>query len=63
VAGMDVVRRILAVPTCCGMGPMRGQMIVKPITIRHVRRLDGKARPTGKAKPWLIPRAKPRPKK
>ncbi|KAK0357068.1 peptidylprolyl isomerase [Sphingobium yanoikuyae] len=62
VAGMDVVRRILAVPTCCGTGPMRGQMIVKPITIRHVRRLDGKARPTGKVKPWLIPRAKPRPK-
>ena len=38
-------------------------VIVKPIIIRHVRRLDGKARPTGKVKPWLIPRAKPRPKK
>ncbi|CAM5439155.1 peptidylprolyl isomerase OS=Sphingobium scionense OX=1404341 GN=GGQ90_002710 PE=4 SV=1 [Sphingobium scionense] len=43
VAGMDVVRRILAVPTCCGTGPMRGQMIIKPVTILHVRRLDGQA--------------------
>lgn len=61
VAGMDVVRRILAVPTCCGTGPMRGQMIIKPIIILHARRLDGTARPTGKVKPWLIARPKPRP--
>ncbi|WHO39672.1 peptidylprolyl isomerase [Sphingobium sp. AP49] len=63
VGGMDVVRHILAVPTCCGTGPMRGQMIVKPITILHTKRLDGAARPTGKVKPWLIPRAQPRPAK
>lgn len=54
VAGMDVVRRILAVPTCCGSGPMRGQMIVKPIRILHARRLDGTPRPTRGLKPWLL---------
>ena len=54
VAGMDVVRRILAVPTCCGSGPMRGQMIVKPIAILRARRLDGTPRPTRGVKPWLI---------
>lgn len=54
VAGMDVVRRILALPTCCGSGAMRGQMIVKPVTILRVRRLDGTPRPTGGVKPWLI---------
>ncbi|MGE4322250.1 MAG: peptidylprolyl isomerase [Sphingobium sp.] len=54
VGGMDVVRRILAAPTCCGTGPMRGQMIVKPITILQARRLDGTPRPTGTVKPWLI---------
>lgn len=61
VAGMDVVRHILAVPTCCGTGPMRGQMIIKPITILRTRRLDGVAHPTGIVKPWLIARPKPRP--
>lgn len=54
VAGMDVVKKILAVPTCCGSGPMRGQMIVKPITILRARRLDGVAKPTRGVKPWLI---------
>ena len=54
VAGMDVVRRILAMPTCCGSGPMRGQMIVKPVTILRAWRLDGTARPTRGVKPWLI---------
>lgn len=54
VAGMDVVRRILSVPTCCGSGPMRGQMIVTPIAIFRARRLDGKASPTRGVKPWLI---------
>jgi len=56
VAGMDVVKKILAAPTCCGSGPMRGQMIVKPIVIRHAKRLDGKAKPNGGVKPWLIGR-------
>lgn len=54
VAGMDVVRKILAVPTCCGSGPMRGQMIIRPIAILHARRLDGTPRPTRGVKPWLI---------
>lgn len=54
VAGMDTVRRILTMPTCCGSGPMRGQMIVKPVRIIRARRLDGMARPTRGVKPWLI---------
>ncbi|WP_028055835.1 peptidylprolyl isomerase [Sphingobium bisphenolivorans] len=54
VAGMDVVKRILAVSTCCGSGPMRGQMIIKPITIIRMRRLDGSPKPTRGVKPWLI---------
>ena len=54
VAGMDVVRKILSVPTCCGSGPMRGQMIVKRITILRMRRLDGVAKPSRGVKPWLI---------
>ncbi|AMK24629.1 peptidylprolyl isomerase [Sphingobium sp. SJ10-10] len=54
VAGMDVVKRILAVPTCCGSGPMRGQMIVKPIRIIRAKRLDGTAHPTRGVKPWLL---------
>ncbi|SEJ32749.1 peptidyl-prolyl cis-trans isomerase A (cyclophilin A) [Sphingobium sp. AP50] len=54
VAGMDVVKKILAVPTCCGSGPMRGQMIIKPIIILHARRLDGTPKPSRGVKPWLI---------
>jgi peptidyl-prolyl cis-trans isomerase A (cyclophilin A) len=54
VGGMDVVRKILAVPTCCGSGPMRGQMIVKPITILRAKRLDGTPKPSRGVKPWLI---------
>jgi len=51
---MDVVKRILAVPTCCGSGPMRGQMIIKPIRIIRARRLDGTPHPTRGVKPWLL---------
>lgn len=54
VGGMDVVKKILSVPTCCGSGPMRGQMIVKPIIILRARRLDGTPHPTRGVKPWLI---------
>ncbi|MDX3909788.1 MAG: peptidylprolyl isomerase [Sphingobium sp.] len=53
-SGMDVVRKILAEPTGGGEGPMRGQMILKPITIIRAERLDGRPRPTGGPKPWLI---------
>ncbi|WP_031298742.1 peptidylprolyl isomerase [Sphingobium lactosutens] len=54
VAGMDVVKTILAAPTCCGSGPMRGQMIVKPIRIIRARRLDGRPTPSRAPKPWLL---------
>ncbi len=54
VAGMDVVKRILALPTSGGTGEMKGQMIDKPVEIIRARRLDGKPRPTGRAKAWLI---------
>lgn len=54
VAGMDVVKRILALPTGGGSGPMKGQMILKPVTILRAERLDGTPKPTGGVKPWLI---------
>jgi len=54
VAGMDVVKRILALPTGGGSGPMKGQMILKPVTILRTERLDGTPKPTGGVKPWLI---------
>jgi peptidyl-prolyl cis-trans isomerase A (cyclophilin A) len=55
VAGMDVVRRILALRTGAGRGPMRGQMIL-PDGVRILRavRLDGSPKPSGMPKPWLI---------
>jgi peptidyl-prolyl cis-trans isomerase A (cyclophilin A) len=54
VAGMDVVKRILAMPTGGGREAMRGQMILQPVHILRAERLDGTARPTGRVKPWLI---------
>lgn len=54
VAGMDVVKRILAMPTGGGREAMRGQMILQPVKILRAERLDGAARPTGRPKPWLI---------
>jgi len=58
VAGMDVIKRILALDTCCGRGVMFGQMIRKPVTIIKAVRLDGVARPSGAVRPWLMrPRA------
>jgi peptidyl-prolyl cis-trans isomerase A (cyclophilin A) len=54
VSGMDVVKRILALPSGGGEGAMRGQMILKPVTILRAERLDGAPRPTGGVKPWLI---------
>lgn len=61
VAGMDVVKKIMAVPTCCGEGAMFGQMIKQPITIVRMVRLDGKAQPTTVVRPWLFqPQGKPR---
>ncbi|OYY91999.1 MAG: peptidylprolyl isomerase [Sphingomonas sp. 28-66-16] len=54
VAGMDVVRRIMALPTGGGRGVMRGQMILAPVKLIRAIRLDGTPHPTGRVKPWLI---------
>jgi len=54
VSGMDVVRRILALPSGGGTGAMRGQMLVHPVTLISAQRLDGVAKPSGHVKPWLI---------
>lgn len=61
VSGMDAVRKILALPTGGGTGPMRGQMILRPVQIIKAERLDGVAKPTGQPKPWLlgVPKRKP----
>lgn len=54
ISGMDTVRRILALPTGGGVGAMRGQMILQPVRVIRAERLDGIAKPTARAKPWLI---------
>lgn len=54
VGGMDVVQRILALPSGGGRDVMKGQMILKPVTIVRAERLDGVARPTGRVKPWQL---------
>lgn len=54
VSGMDVVKRILALPTGGGRDAMKDQMILQPVQILRAERLDGVARPTGMVKPWLL---------
>jgi peptidyl-prolyl cis-trans isomerase A (cyclophilin A) len=54
IGGMDVVKRMLAMPTGGGRGDMKGQMFLAPVKILGVQRLDGEAKPTGGPKPWLI---------
>lgn len=54
VAGMDVVKRILAQPTGGGSGVMKGQSLLRPITIVRAERLDGTPHPTGRPKPWAL---------
>jgi peptidyl-prolyl cis-trans isomerase A (cyclophilin A) len=55
IGGMAVVRHILAQPTGLGgSGAMKGQMLLRPVTIRRAVRLDGVARPTGRPKPWTL---------
>lgn len=58
VAGMDVVRRILAAPTTGGNEVTRGQMLANPIRVIRMVRLDGKPQPTARPRQWLekIPR-------
>ena len=54
VSGMDVVRRILALPSGGGGDVMRGEIILKPVTILRAERLDGTPHPSGQVKPWLL---------
>jgi len=55
IAGMDVVKRMLAVPTRPGGdGAFKGQMMVRPIPIVRAVRLDGVAKPSGRLKVWLM---------
>lgn len=54
VSGIDVVKRILGKPTCCGRDAMRGQMIQPPVKLIRVVRLDGTPQPTGLPKPWTL---------
>ncbi|MFL9842072.1 peptidylprolyl isomerase [Sphingomonas sp. ST-64] len=54
IAGMPVVRKILSLPSGGGRGAMRGQMILERVRIVRADRIDGVAKPTGRAKPWLI---------
>lgn len=55
VGGMDVVKRILAMPTSPGgEGAMKGQMLVKPVTIVRAQRLDGTPKPTGRPQVWKL---------
>lgn len=50
IAGMDTVKRILALPTGGGMG---GQLLLRPIRLVSAKRLNGVPHPTGRVKPWL----------
>ncbi len=54
ISGMDVVKRMLAMPAGGGRGEMKGQMLLSPVTIVSAQRLDGTPKPTGGPKPWLI---------
>jgi peptidyl-prolyl cis-trans isomerase A (cyclophilin A) len=54
VAGMEVVKRILALPSGGGEGPMKGQMILKPVELIRAKRLDGTPKPSGRPKAWLL---------
>jgi len=54
VSGMEVVKKIMALPTCCGKGPMFGQMIKQDVRIQRMVRLDGTPAPTTYVRPWLF---------
>jgi peptidyl-prolyl cis-trans isomerase A (cyclophilin A) len=51
VGGQAVVKRILAQPT--GQR-MNGTILLNPVYVKRAVRLDGKAQPTGRQRPWLI---------
>lgn len=54
VGGMDVVKRILAMPAHGGSGAMKEQALDRPVRILKAERLDGVAKPTGRPKPWAL---------
>lgn len=54
IGGMDVVKRILAEPSGGGLDAMKGQMILRPVQLRRAVRVDGRAKPTGRPKVWLL---------
>ena len=54
VAGMDVVKRILAMPTGGGFDEMKGQLILAPVRLLRAERLDGTPHPSGRFKTWLV---------
>lgn len=55
VGGMDVVKRILAMPTSPGgEGAFKGELLAKPVTISRAVRLDGTPHPTGYIKVWKL---------
>ena len=55
IAGMDVVRKMLAAPTSPGGdGAFKGQLMLDPIKIVRAERLDGTAKPTGGPKIWQL---------
>lgn len=58
VTGMDTVRRILAMRTSTGgEGAMKGETLLRPVSIVRAVRLDGTPHPTGRIKVWqLLPR-------
>lgn len=54
IAGKDVVKRILALPTGGGRDAMKDQMILRPVALIRVERMDGVARPTRQPRAWLL---------
>jgi peptidyl-prolyl cis-trans isomerase A (cyclophilin A) len=55
ISGMDVVKRILAMPTSPGgEGAFKGELLLRPVTITRAVRLDGTAKPTGYVKVWKL---------
>jgi peptidyl-prolyl cis-trans isomerase A (cyclophilin A) len=51
VAGQAVVKRILAQQTG---GAMNGTLLLRPIYVKRAVRLDGKPKPSGRPKPWVL---------
>ena len=55
IGGMDVVKRILAMPTSPGgEGAFKGELLMRPVVITRAVRLDGTAKPTGHVKVWKL---------